>query len=491
MVASRAIKEIYPVSRLVREARVALEGSFPLVWVEGEVSNLAMPASGHIYFTLKDEVAQVRCAMFRNRNRQLRFTPKNGMQVLLRVRVSLYEGRGEFQLSVEHMEEAGSGALQRAYEALKFRLGDEGLFDQAHKKELPTFPSTIGIVSSPDGAAVHDILTVLERRFPAVEVILYPVAVQGEASISQIVSMITLASTRMECDVLIVGRGGGSMEDLWSFNDERVARAIFECAIPVISAVGHEVDFTIADFVADVRAPTPSAAAELAVQDVTALSNQLRHLGQRFNIIMSNRIQNNQTFISQLSRRLGKPQERLIRIRTDFERLEKELSRAWYWCLNQKQQQLDRASSQLTHPQAKLDVHHHKVNALVTRLHQSQKFKLLSSQQEFKKIEQRFASVSPLPNIKESVSFVSQLKNRLETAMNQKLMLNRTQLDSLTRTLAVVSPLNTLERGYSITSREGDDEVIHSTTQVALGDVVKIRLQQGQIHCEVKSKDSE
>ncbi|HHA18093.1 MAG TPA: exodeoxyribonuclease VII large subunit, partial [Methylophaga sp.] len=279
--ATRTVKDIYAVSRLVREARVALEGSFPLLWVEGEISNLAMPASGHIYFTLKDEAAQVRSAMFRNRNRQLRFKPENGMQVLLRVRVTLYEGRGEFQLVVEHMEEAGSGALQRAYEALKHRLGEEGLFDQEHKKPLPVLPEYIGVVSSPDGAAVHDILTVLKRRFPATNVILYPVAVQGADSITQIAKAIAEADQRGECDLLIVGRGGGSLEDLWSFNDERVARAIFDCRIPVISAVGHEVDFTIADFVADVRAPTPSAAAEIAVPDATEWLTKIHGFGRR------------------------------------------------------------------------------------------------------------------------------------------------------------------------------------------------------------------
>ncbi|MFW5446783.1 MAG: exodeoxyribonuclease VII large subunit, partial [Methylophagaceae bacterium] len=232
--ASRPVKEVYAVSRLVREARGVLEGSFPLIWVEGEISNLAMPASGHMYFTLKDEAAQVRCAMFRNKNRNVRFTPKNGMQVLLRVRVTLYEGRGEFQLVVEHMEEAGSGALQRAYDALKHRLGEEGLFDQAHKKDLPPLPQSIGVVSSPDGAAVHDILTVLNRRFPAANVILYPVAVQGGDSAIQIADAIMLADERQECDVLIVSRGGGSLEDLWSFNDEAVARAIFASEIPII-----------------------------------------------------------------------------------------------------------------------------------------------------------------------------------------------------------------------------------------------------------------
>ena len=305
--AKRPVKDVYAVSRLVREARATLEGGFPLLWVEGEISNLAMPASGHIYFTLKDEAAQVRCAMFKGRNRQLRFIPENGMQVLLRVRVTLYEGRGEFQLVVEHMEEAGSGALQRAYEALKHRLGEAGLFDDAHKKALPKIPTTIGVMSSPDGAAVHDILTVLARRFPDVNVIIYPVAVQGVDSANQIADAIATADQRQECDVLIISRGGGSLEDLWSFNEEKVAQAIFACELPIISAVGHEVDFTIADFVADMRAATPSAAAELAVPDAQQWLHKLQGQTRRLTLLMTHYLQNEQRHLMHLARRLPQP----------------------------------------------------------------------------------------------------------------------------------------------------------------------------------------
>jgi len=466
--ATRAVKDVYAVSRLVREARSALEGSFPLVWVEGEISNLAMPASGHIYFTLKDEAAQVRCAMFRNRNRQLRFTPENGMQVLLRVRVTLYEGRGEFQLVVEHMEEAGSGALQRAYEALKHRLGSEGLFDQEIKKTLPTMPSSIGIVSSPDGAAVHDILNVLNRRFPAANIVLYPVAVQGEGSAKQITQAITTANNRQECDVLIVGRGGGSLEDLWSFNDEQLARTIFASQIPVISAVGHEVDFTIADFVADVRAPTPSAAAELAVPDSAELLAKIQNVSRRLTSLITQYLQNECRHVQHLFRRLPQPKTQLNQQTQIVGRLEQQLNRSWLRIVENKQQKLDLLTARLTHPQAKIDTQKQKVTGLQTRLQQAIKQKLQSIQRQQQNIVQS--------------------QKLLHSIMQQTIIKQKTKLSQQMRTLAAVSPLNTLERGYSITTLAASGQVLQTSDDVELGQEINVRLQQGQLKCEVKEK---
>lgn len=466
--ATRSVKDVYAVSRLVREARSALEGSFPLVWVEGEISNLAMPASGHIYFTLKDEAAQVRCAMFRNRNRQLRFTPENGMQVLLRVRVTLYEGRGEFQLVVEHMEEAGSGALQRAYEALKHRLGSEGLFDQEIKKSLPSMPNSIGIVSSPDGAAVHDILNVLNRRFPTAKIILYPVAVQGEGSAAQIAQAIKTADERQECDVLIVGRGGGSLEDLWSFNDEQVARTIFACQIPVISAVGHEVDFTIADFVADVRAPTPSAAAELAVPDSAELLSKVQGFGRRLTSLITQQLQSEHRHIQHLFRRLPQPKTQINQQLQIVGRLKQQLNRSWLRTVENKQQKLDLLTARLTHPQAKIDTQKQKVAGLQTRLQQSIKQKLKT--------------------IKQQQQNVQQLQKQLHGGIQQIVLTQKTKLSQQMRTLAAVSPLNTLERGYSITTMVKSGQVIHHADDVELGQEINVRLQQGQLKCEVKDK---
>ena len=271
-------RDIYSVGRLNAEARGLLEGAFPLIWVQGELSNVSRPSSGHLYFTLKDANAQVRCAMFRGNNRFLKFRPADGAQVVVRASLSLYEARGDYQLIVQSMEEAGDGALQRAFEALKQKLAAEGLFEAAHKRALPALPKRIGVITSPTGAAIRDILSVLKRRFPAIPVLIYPVAVQGQAAGAEIAAMIRRADARRECDVLIIARGGGSLEDLWAFNEEIVARAIFDCSIPTVSGVGHEVDFTIADFVADQRAPTPSVAAEMVSPDQHDWLNQLRAL---------------------------------------------------------------------------------------------------------------------------------------------------------------------------------------------------------------------
>ncbi len=279
---TRTDRDVYSVSRLNKEVRLLLESGLPLLWLEGELSNFAAPASGHWYFSLKDSTAQVRCAMWRQRNTQVRFRPKDGMAVLVRARVGLYEPRGEYQLLIEHLEEAGEGALKREFEKLKARLAAEGLFAAERKRPLPAVPRRIGVVSSPTGAAIHDILRVLRARFPAAAVLLYPTAVQGAAAVPEIVRAIEAASRRNECDVLIIARGGGSLEDLWCFNDERVARAIAACRVPTVSGVGHEVDVTIADFVADVRAPTPSAAALATVPDKRGWLEMLAQLEQRF-----------------------------------------------------------------------------------------------------------------------------------------------------------------------------------------------------------------
>src|SRR5579859_8203563 len=262
-------RNVFSVSRLNREVRLLLEKGLGVVWVEGELSNFSAPSSGHWYFSLKDRDAQLRCAMFRMKNASLGFTPKAGQQVLARGRISLYEPRGDYQLIVEHLEEAGIGALRREFERLKEKLAAEGLFALERKRSLPRFPRRVGVITSASGAALHDVLRVLARRYPPAAVLIYPTPVQGGAASAGLVAAIELASARAECDVLILARGGGSLEDLWSFNDERVARAIRASAIPVVSGVGHEVDFTIADFAADLRAPTPTGAAELVTPDVS------------------------------------------------------------------------------------------------------------------------------------------------------------------------------------------------------------------------------
>ena len=262
-----AIRDIYSVSRLNREVRVLLERGFASLWLEAEISNLAKPSSGHWYFSLKDAAAQVRCCMFRQRNMLCVFAPRAGQKVLVRARIGLYEPRGEYQLVIDHMEDSGQGALKRQFEELSAKLAAEGLFAPERKRALPSVPRRIGVITSPTGAAIRDILHVLARRFAAIPVLIYPVAVQGAAAAAEITAAVRLAGRRAECDVLILARGGGSLEDLWAFNDEALARAIVASPIPIVSGIGHEIDFTIADFAADVRAPTPSAAAEIAVPD--------------------------------------------------------------------------------------------------------------------------------------------------------------------------------------------------------------------------------
>lgn len=486
--AARAVKDVYPVSRLVREVRLMLDGSFPLLWVEGEISNLAMPASGHIYFTLKDSAAQVRCAMFRGRNQQLRFTPENGMQVLLRVKVTLYEGRGEFQLVVEHMEEAGSGALQRAYEALKARLGQEGLFDTAHKKPLPLLPETIGIVSSPDGAAVHDILHVLKRRFPAIKVILYPVAVQGETAPRQIAAAIQTADQRQECDLLIVGRGGGSLEDLWSFNDELVARALFACQIPTISAVGHEIDFTIADFVADVRAPTPSAAAELAVPEARQLVLNLHNLLQTLSSRIQQKLFNEQRHIRYLTQRLPRPQQQLKLQQQQLKRLQSQLDYSFQRRLQSKQQQLDYLSARLPHPQLRISWRQTRLQDLSQRFEKAFAVQQQQFRQQSQNLNARLQRLLPVSRLKQQQRLVESLSTQLNRLTRQQITDHKKQLVQLMRTLSVVSPLNTLERGYSITSDAESGNVIYRSDEVIIGQTVQVRLFEGELNCEVRDK---
>src|SRR5271155_752257 len=276
-----ADRDIYSVSRLNREVRVLLERGFASLWLEAEISNLARPGSGHWYFSLKDSAAQVRCCMFRQRNMLCGFAPRDGQKVLVRARIGLYEARGEYQLVIDHMEDAGLGTLKRQFEELAAKLSAEGLFAPDRKRPLPTLPKRIGVITSPTGAAVRDILHVLARRFAAIPVLIYPVAVQGAAAAAEIAAAVRTAGRRAECDVLILARGGGSLEDLWAFNDEALARAIVASTIPIISGIGHEIDFTIADFAADVRAPTPSAAAEIAVPDGAEWLTSLSRLAHR------------------------------------------------------------------------------------------------------------------------------------------------------------------------------------------------------------------
>ena len=435
---------IYTVSRLNQTVRLLLEQEIGQVWISGEISNFTQPASGHWYFTLKDNTAQVRCAMFRNSNRRVTFRPQHGQQVLVRASITLYEPRGDYQIIVESMQPAGEGLLQQKYEQLKAALSAEGLFDQQYKQPLPSPAHCVGVITSKTGAALHDILHVLKRRDPSLPVVIYPTAVQGDDAPGQIVRAIELANARQECDVLIVGRGGGSLEDLWSFNDERVARAIFASRIPVVSAVGHETDVTIADFVADLRAPTPSAAAEMVSRNQLELLRQLQNGQQRLEMAMDYFLANRTRRFTQLHHRLQQqhPQLRLARQQTVLERLRQRMNVA-------VESQLKRAV------------------------------------QRQQRITQRLNQHTPQPRIYRAQTRIQQLEYRLAENLRARLSSTRERFGNAVTHLEAVSPLSTLARGYSVTTAS-DGKVLKQTKQVKAGDVLTTRLSDGWVESEVK-----
>lgn len=340
-------RKIFTISELNSAVRSLIEAQFGQIWLTGELSNLACPSSGHLYFSLKDQRAQVRCALFRSSARHLTFTPENGQQVLLRAQVSLYEPRGDYQLIVSSMELAGDGALQQAFEQSKKRLAAEGLFDPELKQAIPPLPQRIGVITSPTGAAIRDILAVLQRRFASIPVVIYPSLVQGERAADQLVSALETANQRAECDVLIVARGGGSLEDLWPFNEERVARAIAASTIPIISGVGHEVDTTIADFVADRRAATPSAAAECAVPDQQDWLQRYQHYTQQLQRCLQHQLDQLKWRFQHAKQRLKHPEQRLAEYRQALDYAEQRLKTAMTHLLAKKQQQLQRYTGAL------------------------------------------------------------------------------------------------------------------------------------------------
>ena len=437
-------QQIFTVTRLNSAVRMILEQDLGLVWLTGELSNLAMPSSGHWYFSLKDISAQVRCAMFKGNNRRVPFRPQDGMQVLVQARVSLYEPRGDYQLIIESMQPAGDGMLALRFEELKRRLGAEGLFDEGRKRLLPREPRAVGLVTSATGAALHDMLTVLGRRAPDLPVFIYPTQVQGSAAISQIVAAITLANRRAEVDVLIVGRGGGSLEDLWCFNEEAVARAIHGSAIPVVSAVGHEVDVTISDFAADLRAPTPSAAAELVTPDQGELRQRLQTLWGRLQ-------RANQRQLTALAHR--------------FALLQRSLHHQ--------------------HPERRLQQQQQRLDECQERLRLGMQRRLTQTRHHQERLRDRLQQSSPRLHVREA-------KQRLQQ-LQQALMLNWQQLWEqrqhrqllLATRLNAISPLSTLARGYSITQDE-QGKLIRSVEDVVPGQRVKTRLLDGDISLEVQ-----
>lgn len=434
---------IYTVSQLNQASRLALENQFPSVWVEGEVSNLAQPASGHIYFTLKDAQAQIRCVMFRSQVNMLSHPIAAGNQVLVRAKVSLYQTRGDFQLIVDYCEPAGEGALRRAYEILKQKLDKEGLFDPAHKQAIPELPQTIGVITSPTGAVIRDILTTLKRRFPAIAVIIYPCEVQGKQAASAIIRSLEIASQRQECEVLILARGGGSLEDLWPFNEEALARALFASKIPVVSGIGHEVDTTIADFVADQRAATPTAAAELTSPDQQDyLQNYVARQVQITKAMLTH-LKNCRRELKHLLPRLQHPRTYLRETAQTLDYYHQQLVRACKHFMQTKRNQ---------------------AGMVTTKIYQHNPRRQISTQQQT----------------------LHWLQQSLAKAMHNYLHLMSQQIRYKATALETMSPLATLARGYAIVTNE-KNELIRTGNQLQKDEIIQVRLHKGQVACKVES----
>lgn len=438
---------ILQVSELTKKVRFILESELNSVWLCGEISNFIAASSGHWYLSLKDAKSQVRCAMFKGSNRKVRLSPSNGQQVLVRAKVSLYEPRGDFQLIIEQMEPAGEGLLRQQYEQLKNRLNAAGYFSLAHKKELPEKISKVGIVTSPTGAAVKDIISVLQRRNPLIELFIYPALVQGQQAADDICRAIEIANQRAECDVLLVGRGGGSLEDLWPFNEEVVVQAIFNSKLPVVSAVGHEIDTTLADYVADVRAATPSAAAELVSEDQLEVRYKITQL-----------------------------QQKVIKL-SDFH-------------LQRYQEKLKAIQHRLTllHPAQKLQVQQQKVDELHQRLQQCMRQYLIAKANKPQLLTQKLQALSPSYKLEKYQVTLTNLNKRLTSEIASSLHEKQQKFAHLIEQLSIVSPLATIARGYSIT-RDKNKNIIKNVEQVAVGDELSVQLSKGTINAKVTAKN--
>ena len=436
-------KTILTVSRLTALLRGVLEENFEQVWVQGEVSNLSQPSSGHIYFSLKDAGAQLRCVMFKGSVRNLKFRPADGMALITRGRISVYDQRGEYQLICEYLEPAGVGALQAAFAQLKERLAGEGLFDQGHKRALPCLPRRVGVISSATGAAIHDILNVLKRRFAALEILLYPVRVQGEGAALEIARAVDDMNRLGLADVLIVGRGGGSLEDLWAFNEEVLARALYRSAIPVISAVGHETDWTICDFVADLRAPTPSAAAELVIASADELRNQLDALYHRLVLALETRLSALESRVAALRRLLADP------------------------------------SAALGHLSQRMD-------DLIGRLELALRNSITRVRERFDRLEGQLLQHSPAVRVEHLQQRLELLSGRAERLMLLRLEGAKQEFGGNAARLEVLSPLATLARGYSVTTRLDDHSLVSDSGSLAIGDQLRISLRRGGVLCRVE-----
>ncbi|WP_428355992.1 exodeoxyribonuclease VII large subunit [Methyloprofundus sp.] len=440
---------IYSVSQLNRNVKSLLEQNFFSIQVTGEISNLSRPASGHLYFSLKDDRAQVRCALFRSQAQRLKFIPENGLQIQASANVSLYEARGDYQLIINQMQETGDGALRRAYEQLKAKLDAKGLFSPEHKQQLPLLPKSIGIITSPSGAAIRDILSVLARRFPGIPVIIYPVMVQGNEAKYEINQAIITANQRKECDVLLLARGGGSLEDLWAFNEEMVANAIYKSQLPIISGIGHETDTTIADYVADLRAATPTAAAEHCTPDGQQWLGQFMAYEQRLSQLIKNTLQQTTQHLDWLTKNL-----------------------------------------QLQHPGKQLENKSQRLAELELRLTNKIKNQLNQAQAKLTTHHAQLWQYNPAHTLQRLKSEHLALNNRLNMHINNKLHEQQEKLGHLSQTLNIVSPLATLHRGYTLSTDE-QGKLISTTQQVSIGQIIQTRLATGSISSQIQEINHE
>ena len=441
-------QEIISVSEINRRAKSILEENFPFVWIQGEVSNFFSAASGHWYFSLKDESSEIRCAMFANKSHRITFEPKDGDHLVLNGTLSIFEGRGQYQIIVEHIELAGEGALLKAFEELKKKLLTEGLFDDSLKKKLPSYPRSIAVVTSPDGAVIQDIINVLSRRSPFFNLTVVPTLVQGEKAAPLICEALNKASDLENIDLIILARGGGSIEDLWAFNNEEVARAIVNCPIPLVSAVGHETDFTISDFVADIRAPTPSIAAEIISQPYSELKETLEGYQSYLLKSVESQFDSQRTRITNLIKRIRHPGDKLREIGQKVDYLE---------------------------------------TALIQEMHQKVSFK----KNQLNLTQLSLQQNSPQNKVKEAKVYLQNASKDLLKAFNLKIERKRKLLGELVATIEAVSPLSVLARGYSIISTEPEGKILSSSNQVKIGQTISAVLNKGSIKAEVKSKDKD
>ncbi len=435
---------IYSVSQLNRDVKLLLEQNFFSIQVSGEISNLSRPSSGHLYFSLKDERAQVRCALFKSQAQRLKFVPENGLQIQASANVSLYEARGDYQLIINQMQEAGDGALRRAFEQLKAKLDAKGFFSPEHKKQLPLIPAAIGIITSASGAAIRDILSVLARRFPSIPIIIYPVMVQGNEAKYEINQAIITANQRKECDVLLLARGGGSLEDLWAFNEEMVANAIYKSHIPIISGIGHETDTTIADYVADLRAATPTAAAEHCTPDGQQWLGQFQAYEQRLSQLIKNSIQQTAQQLDWLTKNL-----------------------------------------QLQHPGKQLQIKAQRLDELELRLTNTLKNQLNQANARLAAHHAQLWQYNPAHKVQQLKNQYLTLNNRLNTHITTKLHERHEKLAHLSQTLNIVSPLATLQRGYTL-STDQQGKLITSTQHLKVGQTFNTRLATGSFSSQIR-----